>query len=58
MKLLKALVCAFAFVAILAGGLTLIPAQKVEAARCCWVMVCSTSPPFACWEVCKTCPKL
>jgi hypothetical protein len=58
MKMLKALVCLIALTAILAGGLTMVSARKVEASRCCWVMVCTTSPPFYCWEVCKTCPKL
>jgi hypothetical protein len=37
-----------------AGGLVLLATPPVEAARCCWVMVCS---PYACWEECRTCPK-
>lgn len=36
------------------GGLVLLASRPVEAARCCWVMVCS---PYGCWEECRTCPK-
>ncbi len=55
MKKLKALVLFVAFASILAGGFALTSSSKVEAAKCCWVMVCG---PVGCWEVCKTCPKL
>jgi hypothetical protein len=54
MRKIKAVILLFAFGAILAGGVTLTTATKVEAARCCWVMYCS---PIGCWEVCKPCPK-
>jgi len=57
LRALKALVLLFAFIVILAGGFTVTTASKVEASRCCWVMVCTINPPFVCWEICKTCPK-
>lgn len=37
------------------AGLATLATPPVEAARCCWVMVCS---PAGCWEECRTCPKL
>ena len=58
MKMLKAMVCLVAFAAVLAGGFTMMTAKKAEAARCCYVMVCTVSQPVVCWEVCKPCPKL
>ena len=58
MKKLQALVLLFAFTVILFGGLTLTTSKRVEAAKCCWVMVCQTAPPYACWEVCRPCPRL
>lgn len=48
------LLCAVVFT--LVAGLVVLAAPPAEAARCCWVMVCSDNPP-ACWEVCRTCPK-
>jgi len=46
-----------AIAATVMGGAALFFTPQAEAARCCWVMVCSNTPPYACWEVCKTCPK-
>ena len=46
-----------AVVATLTGGIMLLSTPTVEAARCCKVMVCSQTPPYACWEECRTCPK-
>jgi hypothetical protein len=42
------------FVVAAVGALVLMATPPVEAARCCWVMVCS---PSGCWEECRTCPK-
>ncbi len=58
LRTVKALVLLFAFLVIFAGGFTMTSAGKVEAARCCWVMVCTVNPPIVCWEVCKPCPRL
>jgi len=58
LRTLKALVLLFAFVVVFIGGMTITTASRVEAARCCWVMVCTTTPPIVCWEVCKPCPRL
>jgi len=55
MNKIKALVLLFAVTTILAGAFTVTSSKKVEAAKCCWVMVCG---PVGCWEVCKTCPRL
>ena len=54
---IRALVLTFAVAAILFGGVALLASPPAEAARCCWVMVCSNTPPYQCWEVCRTCPK-
>ncbi len=51
------LVLLFAVVAGVIGGAILMWTPPVEAKRCCWVMVCSENPPYACWEECRTCPK-
>ena len=53
----RALVLMVAVFATIAGGLVLVTTPPAEAARCCWVMVCSNTPPYACWEQCKPCPK-
>ncbi|MDX9856694.1 MAG: hypothetical protein RBT76_02775 [candidate division Zixibacteria bacterium] len=58
MKLLRALVLTLALVMVFLGAFTITAPTKVEAARCCWVMVCTTTPPIVCWEVCRPCPKL
>lgn len=58
MKKIKALVLVFALAAALAGGFTAMNSSKAEANRCCWVMVCTISPPYYCWEMCVTCPTL
>lgn len=57
MKAVKALVILIALVAVFFGAFTIASPQKVEAARCCWVMVCTQTPPIVCWEQCKPCPK-
>ena len=50
---IRGLVLLVAVAASLAGGLVLLASPPAEAARRCWVMVCSDT---ACWEVCKKCP--
>jgi len=57
MKKFKALILLFAFLAIFVGGFTAMDAPKAEAARCCWVMVCTVNPPIICWEECRPCPR-
>jgi hypothetical protein len=57
MKAFKAIVLLFALFAILCGGFTMISASQVEAAKCCWVRVCSNLPPYACWDECRPCPR-
>lgn len=56
MKRLKALILLFAFLVVFIGGFTALTAPKVEASRCCWVMVCTIDPPIICWEICVKCP--
>lgn len=56
MKKLKALALLFAVFAITAGISASMTSRDVEAARCCWVMVCTSSPPIVCYEVCVPCP--
>jgi len=56
MKKFKTLILLFAFVAILVGGFTAMSTPRVEAANCCWVMVCTQNPPIVCWEECVPCP--
>jgi len=56
-KRIRGLVLSFAVAATFTGGIALLAAPPVEAARCCWVMVCSNTPPYACWEECRPCPK-
>jgi hypothetical protein len=56
-KRMRGLLALVAVAAIVMGGGTLLWTPPANAARCCWVMVCSNTPPYACWEVCKTCPK-
>ena len=58
MKMMKALVGLFAVVAVVAGGITLLTPTKADAKKCCYVMVCTNTPPIVCWEVCKPCPTL
>ena len=45
--------------AVVAGviGSAAILATPAQAAKCCKVMVCSNTPPYACWEECRTCPR-
>jgi hypothetical protein len=40
------------------GGFSITSASKVEAAKCCWVRVCTVNPPIVCWDVCRPCPRL
>ena len=54
---IKGLVVLVAVAASVVGGATLLWTPQAEAARCCRVMVCSNTPPYACWEECRTCPK-
>ena len=49
-------VLAFVAVSVLCSA-ALLWTPRAEAARCCRVMVCSNTPPYACWEECRTCPK-
>ncbi len=56
-RAMKTLALLFALFVVIIGGFTITTAGKVEAARCCWVMVCTIEPPIYCWEVCKPCPK-
>jgi len=53
---MRGLVALMAVVAGVAGGAALL-STPAHAARCCKVMVCSNTPPYACWEECRTCPK-
>ena len=54
---IKRIALLVAIVATVAGGLVSLATPPVEAARCCWVMRCSNTPPYACWEECRPCPK-
>lgn len=56
LRKMKALVLVVAVMAIIAGGLMASFSQPAQAARCCWVMVCTTEPPIVCWEECVPCP--
>ena len=51
---LRGMVLLAALLMTAAAGLVLMATTPVEAAKCCWVMVCS---PYGCWEECRTCPK-
>jgi hypothetical protein len=51
---IRGLVLLVAVVMSLVGGLAMLATPPAEAARCCWVMVCSN---YGCWEECRTCPK-
>jgi len=54
---LRALVLLCCVGATITAGLALLSTTEVRAARCCWVMVCQSAPPYACYEKCVTCPK-
>ena len=56
LRKVKALVLIFAFVVLFAGAFSIVTTEDVSAARCCWVMVCTTEPPIYCWEECVPCP--
>jgi hypothetical protein len=51
------LVALLAIVVTVMGGIVILYTPPAEAARCCWVMVCSEKPPYNCWEECRRCPK-
>ncbi len=51
---IKGLVLLLAVVAPVAGTIVVLATPPAEAARCCWVMVCSN---YGCWEECRPCPK-
>ena len=53
----RGLVVLVAVLAGVAGGAAVLWTPPAQAARCCKVMVCSNTPPYACWEECRTCPK-
>ena len=53
---IRGLVVLIAVVAGIVGSAAMLW-TPVQAARCCKVMVCSNTPPYACWEECRTCPK-
>lgn len=57
-KLVKALVLLLAFMVLFLGGFSITSASKVEAAKCCWVHVCTVNPPIICWDECRPCPRL
>lgn len=55
---IKGLVLLLAVAATVTGSMVLLASSSVEAGTCrCWVTVCSPSPPYACYEQCKPCPK-
>lgn len=56
LRRLKAVVLIFAFVVLFIGGFTIVTSDSTEAARCCWVRVCSEIPPYPCWDECRPCP--
>ena len=53
----RGLVVLVAVLAGVLGGAAILGTPPAQAARCCKVMVCSNTPPYACWEECRTCPK-
>lgn len=53
---IKALVVILALVVLFAGAFTILSTDTVEAARCCWVRVCTVNPPIYCWDECVPCP--
>jgi hypothetical protein len=55
---LRFLAIVFVLVAVFAGAFTTMTAQQVDAAKCCWVRVCMTYPPYSCWDECVPCPPL
>ena len=53
----RGLIVLFTVAAGVLGASAVLVAPPAEAAKCCKVMVCSNTPPYACWEECRTCPK-
>lgn len=58
LRKVKALVVVFALVVLFAGAFTIVSTDTVSAAKCCWVLVCTTEPPIYCWHECVPCPPL
>jgi len=58
LRKIKAPVLVFALVVLFAGAFTIISTDTVEAKYCCWVRVCTTTPPIVCWDECRPCPPL
>ncbi|HEX5043817.1 MAG TPA: hypothetical protein VFV75_12975 [Candidatus Polarisedimenticolaceae bacterium] len=57
LRRVRALVLLCCVAAGVTAGVALLSTTEVRAARCCYVMVCQTAPPYACYEKCVTCPK-
>jgi hypothetical protein len=57
-KGLKALVVTLALLVVFSGAFTIMSASSADAARCCWVRVCTVNPPMICWDICVPCPPL
>jgi hypothetical protein len=52
----KVFIVIFTLAVIFGGAFSVMTADRVEARRCCWVMVCTIDPPVYCWEECRPCP--
>ena len=57
-KSLKALVVIFALMVVFSGAFTIMSTGSADAAKCCWVRVCTVNPPIICWDECRPCPPL
>lgn len=60
MSLLRRIQCVALFLgSVVAVGavLALATSTSAHARPCCWVMVCDTQPPYACYHKCVVCPK-
>ena len=55
LRRIKALMLVFAVAILFVGAFSIFAAPETQAKPCCWVMVCTTSPPIICWEVCRPC---
>ncbi len=53
---IKVLVLLFAFIVLFAGAFTIVSTPTTTAANCCWVRVCTSTPPIVCWDECRPCP--
>ena len=56
LRKLKFLVVIFVFAVIFSAAFSISTTEEADAARCCWVMVCTVNPPIICWEECRPCP--